>query len=426
MSSNPAGGASEPSPDRRVPRSVQALGYRDYRLYWSASVVSNTGSMMYLAAIGWLVEDITDDPWKVTLTAIAGLIPLLLSSPVGGSLADRYSRTRLLLVTVVAQMAVAVALASVVQMDAESFWVLLAFSFGGGVTGSFGAPVQHAVMVELVPGEVVRNAVFLNSTQWNVSRAAGPMLGGLLIQLSGPGSAFWFNAASFTVLIIGLSRLPARPPPGASSSRGHLADFLSGVRHARAVKGIRVALLATFVLAGATSPIQALAPVIADDAFGLDAAGFGVLLGGFGVGALIGAALLLQFDRGAAYSLLASLGIGGVALFTLALAVAPNFGLGVVAMGGVGMAFMVTLPTLASAMQSLCEDSYRGRVMSLWIMLFGVAPPLSVLVGGRLVAYIGIRWVLALTALSVFAYLVSQLARRQLRHMDSGSWDFSG
>jgi len=409
-----------------VPRSVQALGYRDYRSYWSASVVSNTGSMMYLAAIGWLVEDITDDPWKVTLTAIAGLIPLLLSSPVGGALADRYSRTRLLLTTVAAQMVVSVALAWVVQMDAESFWILLAFSFGGGVTSSLGAPVQHAVMVELVPGAAMRNAVFLNSTQWNVARAAGPMLGGLLIHLSGPESAFWFNAASFTVLIIALSRLPARPPPGASSSRGYLADFLSGLRHARAVEGIRVAMVATFVLAGATSPVQALAPVIADDAFGLDAAGFGVLLGGFGVGALLGAALLLQFDRGAAYSVLASVGIGGVALFALMLAIAPSFGLGVVAMGGVGLSYMVTRPTLASAMQSLCEDSYRGRVMSLWIMVFGVAPPLSILLGGRLVVYIGIRWVLALMAVAVFCYLVSQLARRRLRHMDSGSWDFDG
>jgi len=123
---------------------------------------------------------------------------------------------------------------------------------------------------------------------------------------------------------------------------------------------------------------------------------------------------------------LASVGIGGVALFALMLAIAPSFGLGVVAMGGVGLSYMVTLPTLASAMQSLCEDSYRGRVMSLWIMVFGVAPPLSILLGGRLVVYIGIRWVLALMAVAVFCYLVSQLARRRLRHMDSGSWDFDG
>ena len=82
---------------------MHALGYRDYRLFWTSSVVSNTGSMMYLAAIGWLVEDITDDPWKVTVAAAAGLIPLLLMSPFGGSLADRYSRTRLFLATVVGQ-----------------------------------------------------------------------------------------------------------------------------------------------------------------------------------------------------------------------------------------------------------------------------------------------------------------------------------
>ena len=398
---------------------MQALGYRDYRLYWTTSVVSNIGSMMYLAAIGWLVEDITDDPWKVTVAATVGLVPLLIMSPFGGSLADRYSRTRLFLVTVVGQMVVAVALAWVVQIDAETFWVLVAFSFGGGATASVGAPVQQAIVVELVPGGVMRNAVFLNSTQWNISRAVGPMLGGWLIQYWGAASAFWFNAASFTVLVIGLSFLPPRPPPGASSSQGFLADFLSGFRYASSIEGIRVVMLASFMLAAAISPTQWLAPVIADDAFGVDAAGFGVLLGAFGVGSLVGAVLLLQFDPNAPYSRLVAVGMAAVALFTLVLAVVPTFGLGVVAMGGVGLAFMVTMPTLTSALQSHCDDAYRGRVMSLWMMLFGLAAPASILVQGGIASVIGIRWVLVITAVVVTVYLAGQLARGRLRHLDA-------
>ena len=406
-------------PDRRVPRSVHALGYRDYRLYWTTSVVSNIGSMMYLAAIGWLVEDITDDPWKVTVAATAGLIPLLIMSPFGGSLADRYSRTRLFLATVVGQMVVAVALAWVVQIDAETFWVLVAFSLGGGATASVGAPVQQAIVVELVPGGAMRNAVFLNSTQWNISRAVGPMLGGWLIQFWGPAAAFWFNAASFTVLVIGLSLLPPRPPPGASSGQSFLADFLSGFNYARSIEGIRVVMLASFMLAAAISPTQWLAPVIADDAFGVDAAGFGVLLGAFGVGSLVGALLLLQFDQGIPYSRLTAVGFAIVALFTLVLAVVPTFGLGVMAIGAVGLAFMVAMPTLTSALQSLCDDAFRGRVMSLWMMLFGLAAPLSILVQGALASTIGIRWVLAITAMLIAVYLASQLFRHRFRHLDA-------
>lgn len=398
---------------------MQALGYRDYRLYWTTSVVSNIGSMMYLAAIGWLVEDITDDPWKVTVAATVGLVPLLIMSPFGGSLADRYSRTRLFLVTVVGQMVVAVALAWVVQIDAETFWVLVAFSFGGGATASVGAPVQQAIVVELVPGGVMRNAVFLNSTQWNISRAVGPMLGGWLIQYWGAASAFWFNAASFTVLVIGLSFLPPRPPPGASSSQGFLADFLSGFRYASSIEGIRVVMLASFMLAAAISPTQWLAPVIADDAFGVDAAGFGILLGAFGLGSLVGAVLLLQFDPNTPYSRLVAIGMAAVAAFTLVLAVVPTFALGVVAMGGVGLAFMVTMPTLTSALQSQCDDAYRGRVMSLWMMLFGLAAPASILVQGGIASVIGIRWVLVITAIAVTAYLASQLTRGRLRHLDT-------
>lgn len=402
-----------------MPRSVHALGYRDYRLFWTSSMVSNTGSMMYLAAIGWLVEDITDDPWKVTVAAAAGLIPLLLMSPFGGSLADRYSRTRLFLATVVGQMVVAVALAWVVQIDAETFWVLVAFSLGGGATASVGAPVQQAIVVELVPGGAMRNAIFLNSTQWNVSRAVGPMLGGWLIQFWGPAAAFWFNAASFTILIIGLSRLPPRPPPANPSRQGFVADFISGIHYARSVEGIRVVMLASFMLAAVISPVQWLAPVIADDAFGVDAAGFGLLLGAFGVGSLVGAVLLLQFDRGTPYSRLATIGFSIVSLFTLVLAVAPTFALGVVAMGAVGLAFMVTMPSLTSALQTLCDDAYRGRVMSLWMMLFGLAAPVSILGQGLLASAIGIRWVLAITAIVQAVFLVWQLARGRLKHLDA-------
>lgn len=395
------------------------MGYRDYRLYWTTSVVSNIGSMMYLAAIGWLVEDITDDPWSVTVAATAGLIPLLVMSPFGGALADRYSRTRLFLATVVGQMVVAVALAWVVQIDADTFWVLVAFSIGGGATASVGAPVQQAIVVELVPGGVMRNAIFLNSAQWNISRAVGPMLGGWLIQFWGPAAAFWFNAASFTVLVVGLSLLPPRPPPAAGSGQSFLADFLSGFHYARGVEGIRVVMLASFMLAAAISPTQWLAPVIADDAFGVDAAGFGLLLGAFGVGSLVGAVLLLQFDQGIPFSRLVTIGFATVALFTLMLAVVPTFALGVVAIGAVGLAFMVTMPTLTSALQTLCEDAYRGRVMSLWMMLFGLAAPASILIQGSIATAIGIRWVLAITAAVVAAYLATQLALRRLHHLDA-------
>jgi len=116
---------------------------------------------------------------------------------------------------------------------------------------------------------------------------------------------------------------------------------------------------------------------------------------------------------------LTAIGIGSVALFTLGLAVVPTFALGVVAMGGVGLAFMVTMPTLTSSLQSLCDDAYRGRVMSLWMMLFGLAAPTSILVQGRIASAIGIRWVLAITAFAVAVYLASQLIRGRLRHLDA-------
>ena len=411
-------GADHPGPDRRAPRSLGALGYIDYLRYWLASIVSNTGSMMYLAAIGWVVEDTTDSTSKVTLVAVLGMIPMLVMSPIGGSLADRYPRTKVFAVTVLGQMGVAVALAVAYQLDMTPFWALCLFSVIGGIPGAAGAPVQQALVVELVGPEAMRNAVFLNSVQWNLSRAAGPMLGGLLIELGGPATAFWFNAVSFVALLIGLQLIPARPPATTASGEGLWRAFVEGYRYARRSRGIMVVMTASFMLAVSISPLQWLAPVIASDAFDVSAGGFGVLLGSFGVGSLIGAVALLSLDANYAYSRMSATGFGLLSVFILGVAAAPVFWLGVVAMAGAGFSFMVVMPTLTSSLQALSDDAYRGRVLSLWMMLFGIAAPLSVLVEGLVAEVVGIRWVLGAVAAIDAAFLVGLLASRQLRHID--------
>ena len=405
-------------PERRVPAPIRAMGYVDYFRYWLASVISNTGSMMYLAVIGWVVEDTTDSPARVTVVAVLGMASMIVMSPIGGSLADRYPRARVFQVTVIGQMVVAVGLAVAYQLDATPFWALCVFSFVGGIPAAAGAPVQQAIVVELVGPEAMRNAVFLNSTQWNLSRAAGPMLGGLLIEVAGPGAAFWFNAVSFVALLAGLSMIRHHPAAAPSAGESLWRSFALGYRYARGVPGIRVVMIASFMLTLSISPLQWLAPIIADDAYGVGAGGFGVLLGAFGIGSLVGAVLVLAFDRSDAYSTMATAGFAVLVVFVFGVAAAPVYWLGVVAMGGAGFSFMIVMPTLTSALQSLSADVYRGRVLSLWMTLFGIAGPLSILVQGLVAELVGIRWVLAGVAVADVVLLASLVVSGRLRLID--------
>ena len=212
----------------RVPKSVVALGYRDYALFWSASVVSNSGSMMYLAAIGWVVQVETDSPFKVTLVATLGMLPLLLMSPVGGSLADRISRRNVMLLSSSLATLVAGALSIVYAAGWANFWVLLVFAFVGGCVTSLGAPVMQAIIPELVPSRHLRNGVVLNGLQFNVARALGPLMAGLIIAQWGAATAFWLNTLSFGVMILALVSMRPRPAPGPRAPTARAARRRAG------------------------------------------------------------------------------------------------------------------------------------------------------------------------------------------------------
>lgn len=271
-----AGGVVQATPTKIynfLPYAIKPLGYRDYRLFWLASVVSNTGTWMYLAAIGWLTETTTDSPLQVSLVVTVGTFPLLLFSPLGGTLADRMSRVRLMVLTVVMQTIVAAALAVAVLADAAPYWILLFFSLLNGCVASLGAPVQQAIIPELVSQRDLRNGVVMNSTQWNISRAVGPLAAGFIINLSSEGVVFSINAISFVlmVLVLGMMTVRPAPVPAGGVKLSQRAEFAEAAKYAKQSKGIISLLVSASVLSVVLAPLNWLVPVIARDVFGTEA-----------------------------------------------------------------------------------------------------------------------------------------------------------
>ena len=275
--------------------------------------------------------------------------------------------------SVAAQAVVAFSWAALYEWGSTSYSILFLFAALGGTANSLGQPVQQVLAVDLSPLDVQRNAITLNSVQWNVSRAIGPIIAGVLIDRFDPSVAFWVNACSYLAMVLMLMRIQHRPATGAGPD--WRKEFKAGLRYVRSSRPLAIALSFGGMVAVMLGPAQALVPVIARDGFDVGAREFGVLASAFGVGSVVGGIIVLPTEAKFRNSQLVSGGLGFMSIAMLGLAVAPVFWLGAVAMLLIGVGFVASTSNLVSAMQALADDEYRGRVMSLWLVSFGLAAP---------------------------------------------------
>jgi MFS family permease len=405
------------------PHSLRAFASRDFRVLWGAAVVSSSGSQMQLAALGWVVALLTQSATRVGLIAFAGVVPLVLLSPVGGSLADRFPRRQLLLVMQSLALAQAVTLWVTWVAGVRSFWLLFVLAGLGGVTAALNAPVWQAYIPTLVPRRDLQNAVMLNSTQFNVAKALGPVMAGLLlVNTAGAGWCFLLNAVSFGLVLVALAviRDPAAgSTPPARERSTFWRDFVDGAAYVRRDSGLRTAIIVNSFTAFVGQPVVPLIPVVALEMFDASALQFGVLAGAFGVGAILGAVLTGWLDGRRVPSGILAVGAAVYAASIVALGASPTFAFGVVAVVGIGAGFLTVIATNNSAIQHLSSEAMRGRVIGFWLTSYGIFNPLGVLAQGVLADAIGIRTVLIADGLLLAAFFTWMRASRRLRTLDT-------
>lgn len=393
-----------PVPDRAVPDRLRALGFHDFRWLFAANVISVTGGFMQLAGVNWIVTDLTDSGAKVSLAAVASLVPFMVFSPIGGALCDRFERRLVMLVMNWIQLGMAVAMGAFYEAGWLTYWVLVAFALLSGAVNGMTAPVQQAIIPELVDVEALRSAALLNSTSFTVARAAGPALAGLTIELYGAGVTFWANAITFVAVIVAMMQASRRPPPDSSMSARFWSEFRSGVRYVRSSPGIRTAQLVGALLALVIGPLQTpFTALIARRAFDGDAGDYGLLQAAFGLGSLLAALTTLAVDPSASHRTLVRFGLLVMAGGTIALGLSPSLGWGLASLGFVGAGFMVVTSNTLSALQALCDDAFRGRVMAVWMMIFSAVTPIAVQVEGTLADIVAIEAVVAGTGVAALA-----------------------
>ena len=273
------------------------LRYPVFRALWIASLVSNIGTWMQNVGGVWLMSSLSPSPFLVALMQTATSLPVFLVGIPAGALADIVNRRRLLLCTQGLMLIAAAVLSTVTIAEAIDARGLLALTFILGLGTALNTPTWQAVMPDLVSRRELSAAVALNGVTVNVGRAVGPALAGVVVAAAGPGAVFFLNTLSFVGVLVVLYRWPAKFAESVLPAERVLGATRAGLRYIRYAPEIRAVLVRAGVFIAAGSALWALLPALARREIGLGAAGFGLLLGCIGLGAIGGATFLQRVRR---------------------------------------------------------------------------------------------------------------------------------
>ena len=394
-------------------RLVAALGYRDFRVLWLGACTSSIGTWMQKVAQSWLVLEITDSAGYLALDAFLGELPILLFTLIGGVVADRRDRRRLLLASQVVQMISAFSLAVLVVGGWVHIWHVLALSFLSGCAQAFGGPAYQSLVPSLVHKDHLPNAVALNSIQFNIARVIGPLLAGVTLHTLGSASCFTINGLSFLVVIAALLSLhaPHVAPAGQRRMMEELRTGLVYVRDQPAVRRLTLLALASTFLG---VPLLTFLPVFARNVFHEGVGQYSQMMAWSGIGAVAGALVVAWLGR---FAHMGRTALTVQVLFgalTVAFALTRELWVSYLLLAVTGAALMVVFSLLTSLVQLIAPNEMRGRVMSIYMVAFRGGMPLGSLVTGLAIDRVGAPAAIAVNGLLLTLVALWFLVRRDV------------
>ncbi len=371
--------ASHPA-DHGHTSTFAALRVRNYRLFFGGQVVSNTGTWMQRIAQDWLVLQITDSPLAVGITTALQFLPMLVFGLWGGLLADRYPKRRLLLITQTAMGGLAVMLAALTLAGAVQVWQVYLIALGLGLATVVDNPARQTFVNEMVPKDLVRNAVGLNSGNFQLARMLGPAVAGVLISAVGIGWAFALNALSYLAVLVALALMRPRELQRMPLRRRGPGQLREGLRYVRRTPALLWPIVLVFFVGTFGYNFAIILSAYTKDVFDSGADVYGLLNTAMAAGSVVGA--LVAARRTSATLSVLFLAAAGVGLGLIVLGLTPWFIPFVALLVAVGF-ISVTFNTLGnSSVQLASSPELRGRVMSLYMLVFMGGTPLGSLVVG--------------------------------------------
>ncbi len=280
------------SRESRLALAVRALRHRNFQLFFAGQLISLIGTWMQTVAQSWLVYRMTNSALLLGTVGFASQIPVFIMAPVGGIVADRRNRQRVVIGTQTASMILAGMLAALTLTHRVQVWHIMVLAAGLGLVNVFDIPARQAFLIDMVGREDLMNAIALNSSMFNGARIIGPAVAGILVASIGEGWCFFANAVSYIAVIAGLLLMRVEHPANLATRGSPLENILEGFAFARNTGPIRAILLLLGLVSFVGMPYTVLMPVFADRILHGGARGLGILMGATGVGALLGAASL--------------------------------------------------------------------------------------------------------------------------------------
>lgn len=391
---------------------LAALAYRDYRYIWACSVAWQLGNWVLQIAQGWLVFELTHSPLMLGIVGFASGAPMLLLAPLGGAIADRMDRKKVLTFVQTGHVLLGLTQAVLATGGWIQVWQIILIALTSGTLSCITMPARQTLVISVVGRKHLSDAIALNSIGQNSIRILGPATGGLLIGALGVNGAFFFSAGFVALSVACIVMM--RPPPKAEAVRRDrlLESMTQGIRYGWQDRNIRTLLIVATVSTFFGLSYTQLMPAFAKEILGLGPAGYGLLMSSAGLGALAGSLYMVwtsNAQRKGRVLMLAQLTLGvALALFALSRFIPLSF----VFLMSVGAGSAVWMALTNTLLQTYCAPEYQGRVMSLYLITFGLQN-MGGLASGALASAIGVPWAFGssgavVVALSLYMILVSR------------------
>jgi MFS family permease len=382
-----------------------------FRMVWIATVVSNTATWIHEVGAAWLMTSLAPSPLMVSLIQVATSLPMFLFALPAGALADIVDRRKMLLVTQAWMLLAAAGMAGFTLAGLTNPLLLLLFTFALGIGAALNAPAWQAIVPELVPREQLPAAVALNSAGFNVARAIGPAVGGLIVAAAGAQAAFTLNALSFIGVIIVLFKWRRPKSTSTLPPEQFLEAIQAGIRYACYAPNFRHVLGRALLFIFPASALWALLPLLTRQELGMSASGFGGLLGAVGAGALMGAYALPRLKKRFSVDRITGVATVVFGLALLVLSLIPSIPLLIITMLVSGTAWLSMLSSLNMGAQAVSASWVRARALSVYLLCFFGSMAFGSLVWGAVASLLSIPAALLIAAL---ALMVSVALNRRL------------
>jgi MFS family permease len=383
------------------------MRHQNFRRFFLSAVVSNAGSWMQSIAVPFAVFEITNSKTWLGVTAFAGLFVGMIANTPGGILADRYPRRLVLAATLAVQAVSAILLWALWSFGTPTIANMMPLLLIGSIGAGLNMPAWQSFIPSLVPPNEISAAIRLNSMQFAAARSVGPVLGALTLKLYGASVCFMANAVSYLLIIAVLLLVRAdekladkRASTGLSQAFSEVAD---GWRYLWSKPGLRYPPVSSFVFAAFGFGLTNLAPAMARDQFHEKSSDNGLLIGAFGIGGVIGIAVIGTFGKRMLNSVQIRAGLTAWALACIVMLASGNFKLGLVAFAIGGCANSVGSTAANTALQMQVDDQFRGRVMAVYMQMFFLGAAFGSLILGVVADIASLE---AATGLSAFVFVL--------------------